>query len=117
MPPNNVRLVEAKAADGPCCTMATPSDVGSAPSRQLPAKLLQGSPCGLTPSLQHCSRFEGEIIWDTSNPEGQPRRMLDISKALREFGWNAKIPFEEGFATRSLGTRERSRSPFERHEL
>jgi len=43
--------------------------------------------------------------------------MLDISKALREFGWNAKIPFEEGFATRSLGTRERSRSPFERYEL
>jgi len=39
--------------------------------------------------------------------------MLDISKALREFDWNAKIPFEEGFATRSLGKRERSRSPFD----
>ena len=41
-------------------------------------------------------RFEGEIVWDTSKPDGQPRRMLDTSKALREFGWKARIPFEEG---------------------
>jgi GDP-L-fucose synthase len=41
-------------------------------------------------------RFEGEIVWDTTKPDGQPRRMLDTSKALREFGWKARIPFEEG---------------------
>ncbi len=41
-------------------------------------------------------RFEGEIVWDPTKPDGQPRRMLDTSKALREFGWKARIPFEEG---------------------
>jgi len=41
-------------------------------------------------------RFEGEIVWDHTKPDGQPRRMLDTSRALREFGWKAKIGFEEG---------------------
>ena len=41
-------------------------------------------------------RFEGEVVWDRSKPDGQPRRMLDTSRALREFGWKAHIPFEEG---------------------
>jgi len=40
--------------------------------------------------------FEGDIIWDTSKPDGQPRRMLDVSVAEREFGFKAKIGFEEG---------------------
>ena len=40
--------------------------------------------------------FKGEIIWDTSKPDGQPRRMLDTSKAEREFGFKAKTTFEEG---------------------
>ncbi len=40
--------------------------------------------------------FKGEIIWDTSKPDGQPRRMLDTSKAEREFGFKAKTNFEEG---------------------
>lgn len=40
--------------------------------------------------------FKGEIVWDTSKPDGQPRRMLDTSKAENEFGFRAKIPFEEG---------------------
>jgi GDP-L-fucose synthase len=40
--------------------------------------------------------FNGEIIWDTSKPDGQPRRMLDTSRAEREFGFKAKTTFEEG---------------------
>ncbi len=40
--------------------------------------------------------FKGERIWDTSKPDGQPRRMLDTSKAETEFGFRAKMPFEEG---------------------
>jgi len=40
--------------------------------------------------------FKGKIIWDTSKPDGQPRRMLDTSKAEKEFGFKAKTPFEEG---------------------
>lgn len=38
----------------------------------------------------------GDIIWDTSKPDGQPRRMLDTSKAERGFGFKARISFEEG---------------------
>jgi GDP-L-fucose synthase len=41
-------------------------------------------------------RFDGEIVWDGTKPDGQPRRMLDTSKALREIGWKARIPFEDG---------------------
>jgi len=40
--------------------------------------------------------FEGEIVWDTSKPDGQPRRCLDTSKAERLFGFRAGTPFEEG---------------------
>jgi len=40
--------------------------------------------------------FKGEIVWDTTKPDGQPRRCLDTSKAYKEFGFKAKTPFEEG---------------------
>jgi len=40
--------------------------------------------------------FKGQIIWDASKPDGQPRRRLDTSKAEKEFGFNAKMPFKEG---------------------
>jgi GDP-L-fucose synthase len=42
------------------------------------------------------SGFEGKIVWDTSKPDGQPRRSLDISRAREEFGFEARVPFEEG---------------------
>jgi GDP-L-fucose synthase len=40
--------------------------------------------------------FKGEIRWDISKPDGQPRRRLDTSKAKKEFGFEAKTNFEEG---------------------
>jgi GDP-L-fucose synthase len=40
--------------------------------------------------------FEGRIVWDESQPNGQPRRCLDVSAAEREFGFKAKTPFDEG---------------------
>ena len=40
--------------------------------------------------------FKGKIIWDTSKPDGQPRRMLDVSKAEKEFGFKANTSFEKG---------------------
>lgn len=40
--------------------------------------------------------FQGKIVWDTTKPDGQPRRMLDTSKAEKEFGFKAKTPFEVG---------------------
>ena len=42
--------------------------------------------------------FAGEIVWDSTKPNGQPRRMLDVSRAREEFGWRASVPFDEGIA-------------------
>ena len=40
--------------------------------------------------------FKGEIRWDASKPDGQPRRCLDTSKAKELMGWEAQVGFEEG---------------------
>ena len=40
--------------------------------------------------------FSGEIHWDTTKPDGQPRRCLVTSRAEKEFGFVAQVPFEEG---------------------
>jgi len=46
--------------------------------------------------IKELSGFEGEIEWDTSQPDGQPRRRLDTSRAKEEFGFEAKVAFREG---------------------
>ena len=40
--------------------------------------------------------FTGEIRWDTSKPDGQPRRQLDVSKAKKYFGFESKVSFDDG---------------------
>ena len=40
--------------------------------------------------------FEGEVRWDTSRPDGQPRRRVDPSRAKKYFGFEASVPFREG---------------------
>ncbi len=40
--------------------------------------------------------YEGEIRWDTTKPNGQPRRKLDVSRAERYFGFRSQVPFEVG---------------------
>ena len=50
----------------------------------------------LTELICDLTGFDGEIVWDTSKPDGQPRRCLDTSKAEREFGFKARTDFEEG---------------------
>lgn len=40
--------------------------------------------------------FEGDLVWDTSKPNGQPRRALDVTRADEYFGFRAQVPFEEG---------------------
>lgn len=50
----------------------------------------------LTQLIARLTGFRGEIRWDTSRPDGQPRRCLDTTRAWREFGFRAQTPFEEG---------------------
>ncbi|MCK4306900.1 GDP-L-fucose synthase, partial [candidate division WOR-3 bacterium] len=40
--------------------------------------------------------FDGKIEWDTTKPDGQPKRCLDVSKAKEDFGFKAKTDFREG---------------------
>src|SRR5712671_302664 len=40
--------------------------------------------------------FQGELVWDTTKPDGQPRRSLDVTRAEKLFGFRAKVSFEEG---------------------
>jgi GDP-L-fucose synthase len=40
--------------------------------------------------------YKGEIVWDATKPDGQPRRALDTERAFQEFGFKAKTTFEDG---------------------
>ena len=46
--------------------------------------------------IVHLTSFKGKVIWDRTKPDGQPRRRLDVSKAKRKFGFQARMKFEEG---------------------
>jgi GDP-L-fucose synthase len=50
----------------------------------------------LVETIARLTGFAGEIRWDTSKPNGQPRRKLDTSRAERLFGFRAHTPFEAG---------------------
>ncbi|MFA7303530.1 MAG: GDP-L-fucose synthase [Methanoregula sp.] len=46
--------------------------------------------------IRETTGFSGEIHWDRTRPDGQPRRCLVTSRAEKEFGFVAQVPFEEG---------------------
>jgi GDP-L-fucose synthase len=50
----------------------------------------------LAEKIARLTGFEGELVWDTSKPNGQPRRALDTSRACEYFGFRAQMPLEEG---------------------
>ena len=40
--------------------------------------------------------YEGDLVWDPTKPDGQPRRRVDPGRAEELFGWRAQMPFEDG---------------------
>jgi GDP-L-fucose synthase len=56
----------------------------------------------LVTMIQEMVGYRGEVHWDSSKPDGQPRRSLDTSRALDEFGWKAKTSLEDGLR-RTIG--------------
>lgn len=52
--------------------------------------------CDLVRVIARLCEFDGEIRWDASQPDGQPRRMLDTSRAKERFGFEATTNFETG---------------------
>jgi len=51
---------------------------------------------GLVTLIMRLTNFQGHLIWDTSKPNGQPRRALDVTRAEHYFGFRAQIDFENG---------------------
>jgi GDP-L-fucose synthase len=49
----------------------------------------------LAETIQKITGHQGEIIWDSSKPDGTPRKLMDISK-MHELGWKHKVKLEEG---------------------
>ncbi len=52
----------------------------------------------LADKIARAARFEGRFVWDTSKPNGQPRRRLDVTRARERFGFEAKTSFDRGLA-------------------
>ena len=50
----------------------------------------------LVQTIARLTGFEGRLVWDTSQPNGQPRRKLDVTRAEAEFGFRSQTSFEEG---------------------
>jgi len=50
----------------------------------------------LVEKLKEISGFEGEIVWDISRPDGQPRRCLDVGRARELFEFTALTGFDSG---------------------
>ena len=50
----------------------------------------------LAEMIARLTGFQGKLVWDTTQPNGQPRRALDTSRAANFFGWRAQTSFEEG---------------------
>ena len=47
-------------------------------------------------TIARLTGFSGRLLWDTSKPNGQPRRRLDTSRARRAFGFESQTSFEDG---------------------
>lgn len=52
----------------------------------------------LADTIARATGYSGELVWDTTRPNGQPRRMLDVSRARERFGFVARTGFQEGVA-------------------
>jgi len=50
----------------------------------------------LAEKIVRLTGFTGDIRWDRSQPDGQPRRCLDVSRAKKYFGFEARMPFDKG---------------------
>jgi GDP-L-fucose synthase len=50
----------------------------------------------LAEKIARLTGFSGRLVWDAAQPDGQPRRCLDVTRAEQEFGFRAQIGFEQG---------------------
>jgi len=50
----------------------------------------------LAEMIAELTGFRGRLVWDATQPDGQPRRSLDVTRARERLGWSAQVPFREG---------------------
>lgn len=80
------------AAEGICRAaeaMDEPTPINLGTGREVPIR-------ELVETIARLTGFEGRIDWDTSKPDGQPRRCLDTRRAAELLGWRAKVDLEDG---------------------
>ena len=80
------------AAEGICRAaeaMDEPTPINLGTGREVPIR-------ELVETIARLTGFEGRINWDTSKPDGQPRRCLDTRRAAELLGWRAKVDLEDG---------------------
>ena len=65
----------------------------------------------LTGFAQTREELDRKIVWDSSKPDGQPRRCLDVSRAKELIGWEAEVGFEEGLERTIAWFREHGPAP------
>lgn len=65
----------------------------------------------LVETIARLTGYKGDITWDTSKPNGQPRRQLDVSRAEHYFGFRARTSFEEGLRRTIEWYRNSRRAP------
>jgi GDP-L-fucose synthase len=51
----------------------------------------------LAETVREVVQFHGEIIWDSSKPDGTPRKLLDVSR-IRDLGWSHEIELRQGIS-------------------
>jgi GDP-L-fucose synthase len=61
----------------------------------------------LAEKIRRLVGYKGEIVWDPTQPDGQPRRCLDTSRAAERFGFRAQVDFDEGLRRTMEWWRER----------
>ncbi len=110
------KFLEAKKKNAPCVTLwgdGSPTReflyvedaaegillAGEHYDRDEPVNLGSGQEIAirdLAESIRTLTEYNGEILWDTDKPNGQPRRCLDVSRAKRYFGFEAHTSFVDG---------------------
>ena len=63
----------------------------------------------LAETIERLTGFDGETVWDSSKPDGQPTRYLDVSRARERMGFEAEVQLEEGLARTIESFREAPR--------
>ena len=89
-------------ADACVSVMNLPTDVLAQSTEPMLSHINVGagvdcSICELAETLCEVIGFKGELVFDTSKPDGTPRKLLDVSR-LKQLGWEAKIGLREGLA-------------------